>query len=280
MFTQNVFQLPTFLKVSEIFVRFNCLSSYRNERFPNFQLVEYSSDAVWTKSKSVIFVLIEMIFYNITGNTSEYMKRIILAINTIFIIFTHFMSDMYQVIVERDNLAPNYRSKLKTAIPNKKQLSFTTYKPGWIFGRIRALKMLWSPKSCPKLFDCLTFQFLPFFSLFCLFVCFVFSSLLWKLFWFFRQLFIRARSSSYSRFGDQSLVSACLYVTCTPPMMHLICPPKFCLTFVFHFSWVLQPSQEKLKTMLMQNFGGQIRCIMGDAQVAHMRWDGPCLVSL
>ena len=34
------------------------------------------------------------------------------------------------------------------------------------------------------------------------------------------------------------------------------------------FSWVLQPSQEKLKTMLMQNFGGQMRCIMGDVQVA------------
>ena len=36
-------------------------------------------------------------------------------------------------------------------------------------------------------------------------------------------------------------------------------PPKFCITFVFHFSWVLQPSQEKLKTLLMQNFWGQIR---------------------
>ena len=35
------------------------------------------------------------------------------------------------------------------------------------------------------------------------------------------------------------------------------------------FSWVLQPSQEKLKTMLMQNFGGQVRCIMGDVQVAN-----------
>ena len=33
-------------------------------------------------------------------------------------------------------------------------------------------------------------------------------------------------------------------------------PPKFCITFFFHFSWVLQPSQEKLKTMLMQNFLG------------------------
>ena len=46
-------------------------------------------------------------------------------------------------------------------------------------------------------------------------------------------------------------------------------PPKFCITFVFHFSWVLQPSQEKLKTLLIQNFGGQIRCIMGDVQVAY-----------
>ena len=46
-------------------------------------------------------------------------------------------------------------------------------------------------------------------------------------------------------------------------------PPKICITFVFHFSWVLQPSEEKLKTMLMQNLGGggQIRCIMGDVQV-------------
>ena len=46
-------------------------------------------------------------------------------------------------------------------------------------------------------------------------------------------------------------------------------PPKFCITFVFHFSWVLQPSHEKLKTMLIQNFGWQIRCIMGDVQVAY-----------
>ena len=44
---------------------------------------------------------------------------------------------------------------------------------------------------------------------------------------------------------------------------------KFCITFVFHFSWVLQWFQEKLKTMLMQHCGGQIRCIMGDVQVAY-----------
>ena len=65
------------------------------------------------------------------------------------------------------------------------------------------------------------------------------------------------------------------YATFTSPIMHLICAPpppkkkkKCCTTFVFHFPWVLQPSQEKPKTMLMQHFGGQTRCIMGDVQVA------------
>ena len=31
--------------------------------------------------------------------------------------------------------------------------------------------------------------------------------------------------------------------------------PKFCISIVFSFSWGLFNSQEKLKTMLMQNFG-------------------------
>ena len=53
-----------------------------------------------------------------------------------------------------------------------------------------------------------------------------------------------------------------LYATCISPIMHLIPPPphlkkKNCITFVFHFSWVLQPFQEKLKAMLMQNFWGK-----------------------
>ena len=52
--------------------------------------------------------------------------------------------------------------------------------------------------------------------------------------------------------------------------MHLVCPLKFCITiFFFHFSWVLRSSQKKLKTMLMQEFGGQSRCIAGDVEVAH-----------
>ena len=53
------------------------------------------------------------------------------------------------------------------------------------------------------------------------------------------------------------------------PIMHLIYLPKFCITFVFHFSWVLQSFQQKLKPMLLQNFGGQMRCIIGDVQKAY-----------
>ena len=53
--------------------------------------------------------------------------------------------------------------------------------------------------------------------------------------------------------------------------MHLICSPKFCITFVFYFSCVLQPSKEKLKTMLMENVEGQIRCNMGDVLVAYLQ---------
>ena len=52
--------------------------------------------------------------------------------------------------------------------------------------------------------------------------------------------------------------------------MHLICPPKFCIKhIVFHFSWDGSNTQEKRKTKLMKNFGRQIRCIMGDVQVAN-----------
>ena len=65
-----------------------------------------------------------------------------------------------------------------------------------------------------------------------------------------------------------------LYAAYTSPIMNLKCPPKFCTTF-FHISYVVQPSQEKMKTMLMQNLEGgqgwvwQIRCIMEDVQVAY-----------
>ena len=46
-------------------------------------------------------------------------------------------------------------------------------------------------------------------------------------------------------------------------------PPKILHNLCFSFSWVLQLSQEKLKTVLMQNFLGKIRCIIGIVKVAY-----------
>ena len=45
---------------------------------------------------------------------------------------------------------------------------------------------------------------------------------------------------------------------------------KFCTTFVFHFSWVLQPSEEKIiENNAYAKFWGQIRCVMGNVEVAY-----------
>ena len=57
-------------------------------------------------------------------------------------------------------------------------------------------------------------------------------------------------------------LSAKRLATCASPIMHHVPSPtpppkKNWITFVFHFSWVLQPSQEKLKTMIVQNVGGR-----------------------
>ena len=43
------------------------------------------------------------------------------------------------------------------------------------------------------------------------------------------------------------------------PIMPYVCHPKFCINIVFSFSWGHFNSQEKLKTMLMQNFGVTIK---------------------
>ena len=45
-------------------------------------------------------------------------------------------------------------------------------------------------------------------------------------------------------------------------------PPNFAKSFFVHLFQVLQPSQEKFKTTVMHNFGGQIRCIVGNVEVA------------
>ena len=38
-------------------------------------------------------------------------------------------------------------------------------------------------------------------------------------------------------------------------IIHLVCPPKFCITILSNFSWVLQSSREKSKTMIMKIWG-------------------------
>ena len=49
----------------------------------------------------------------------------------------------------------------------------------------------------------------------------------------------------------------------------VVCPPKFCINTVFNFSWDGYNTQEKWKTKVMQNLGGQTRCIMGDVQMVN-----------
>ena len=62
-----------------------------------------------------------------------------------------------------------------------------------------------------------------------------------------------------------------------PPIRHLhishnapYLPPKVCISIVFNFSWDGCNTQEKWKTKVMQNLGGQISCTMGDVQVAYV----------
>ena len=61
--------------------------------------------------------------------------------------------------------------------------------------------------------------------------------------------------------------------------MHLVYPPKFCISFLFSFSWDGCNTQHKRKTNCYAKFGGggeegQIRCIMGDVQVTYRPF--PC----
>ena len=48
-------------------------------------------------------------------------------------------------------------------------------------------------------------------------------------------------------------------------------PLKFCTSIVFTFSWNSCNTLERWKTKVMQNLGGQIRCLMGDMQVVYLR---------
>ena len=68
------------------------------------------------------------------------------------------------------------------------------------------------------------------------------------------------------------LCSRLLFDTCTSPTIHFLCPlppPPILRSLCFQLSWVLQSSQGKLKTLLMQNLWGKTKCIKGDVQVAN-----------
>ena len=50
-----------------------------------------------------------------------------------------------------------------------------------------------------------------------------------------------------------------------------VCPAKFCISIVSSFSWELPWSEEKTKTMLMQNLGGQTKSIMVFSELAYYK---------
>ena len=57
-----------------------------------------------------------------------------------------------------------------------------------------------------------------------------------------------------SIFGQNALPCVASYVTCTSPIMHLICHPKFCITFVLHFSWVLPAVLREIENNAYEKF--------------------------
>lgn len=59
---------------------------------------------------------------------------------------------------------------------------------------------------------------------------------------------------SHNTYGDQQKWCSKLALICTTPIIPLLCPPKFCITFVVNSFWVLQLPQEKLKTMIILLF--------------------------
>ena len=62
-----------------------------------------------------------------------------------------------------------------------------------------------------------------------------------------------------------------VFVICISPIIHLVAPPapapKDGLSIVLNFFWGDCNTQEELKSKVMQNFGGQTSCIIGDLQM-------------
>ena len=56
--------------------------------------------------------------------------------------------------------------------------------------------------------------------------------------------------------------------------MHLVYPPKLCITIVLDFSWDDRNTQEKLETMVMQNFGGVNKMHCGPCESSEFAING------
>ena len=111
-----------------------------------------------------------------------------------------------------------------------------------------------------------------FIILLCLLCIFKFQTLTCQNFWIF---YFTSRLTPY-----ECVVNVCIQrwfliqnwtiSLCTPPIIHLVCPPKFCISIVINFSWDDCNPQEKLKTKDVQSFGGkQTKCIVGDVKMAN-----------
>ena len=77
-----------------------------------------------------------------------------------------------------------------------------------------------------------------------------------------------AKTIAFVTFSLISLIRIVYLAICKSPIVHLVCPRKFCVSIPFYFSWDHCNTQEESKTKVMQSFGGKTRCLMGDVQMA------------
>ena len=83
----------------------------------------------------------------------------------------------------------------------------------------------------------------------------------WTLFFYSNTFFC------YNKFASALYINLWIFAICTSPIIHFVCQPppplphphhhpNIFITYGFNFLWVSQSSQEKSKTILMQNFRG------------------------
>ena len=62
-----------------------------------------------------------------------------------------------------------------------------------------------------------------------------------------------------------------MLATIATPITHLVCPTKFCISFVLNFSWDDYNAQWKFERVVNAiNVGSQTKCIMDNVKVANV----------